>query len=127
MSGSLETRTFSSVVLRTVGLRVLGFGVAAALVLVGQALAVDGWARSSAVPVEQVVQSPPVWTMADALAYPGCVALSAWPTGQAAPSVVVQSVREDGHRRLGFDRAWRLNHNANGADDVWVLGVCRDH
>jgi hypothetical protein len=126
MPGWLASRTFSAVVLRTVGLRVLVFAVAAGFVLVGQALAVDASARPSSVPVEQVVQTPPVWTTADAIAYPGCVALSAWPTGQVAPFVVVQRVREGGHHRLGFDRAWRLNHNASGADDVWVLGVCGD-
>jgi hypothetical protein len=28
-------------------------------------------------------------------------------------------------RRVSFDAAWRLTHNVNPADDVWVVGWCR--
>jgi len=87
-------------------------------------MALEPSADPSASLVEQVADAPPAWTPADATAYPGCVPLSAWPSGKPAPYVVVQSVREDTHHRVAFDRAWQLNHNATETDDVWVLGVC---
>jgi hypothetical protein len=38
--------------------------------------------------------------------------------------VVVQVLRDGRHLEVGFDRAWRLNHNGTEVDDLWVLGVC---
>jgi hypothetical protein len=111
--------------MRTVVLRVAAFGVLAAIIGLGQAMTLDPSADASAAQVESIADPPPSWTSADASAFPGCVSLSTWPSGTPAPYVVVQSVREDTHRRLTFDRAWRLNHNATETDDVWVLGVCR--
>jgi len=119
-----RTRTFKYLVLRTVVLRAAVFGVVAAAIGLGQAIALEPSSDSSASLVEQVAEAPPAWTPADARAYPGCVPLSAWPSGKPAPYVVVQSVREDTHHRVAFDRAWQLNHNATETDDVWVLGVC---
>ncbi len=122
-----RTRTFRYLVLRMVVLRASAFVAVAGVILFGQALAAHSPARSAAVPVEQVVDTPPVWTTADAAAHPGCVPLQSWPAGKPAPYVVVQSVRDTGHQRVAFDVAWQENHNATEADDVWVLGVCGRH
>jgi hypothetical protein len=111
--------------MRTVVLRVCAFGVLAAIIGLGQAMTLDPSTDASAAQVESIADPPPSWTSADASAFPGCVSLSTWPSGTPAPYVVVQSVREDEHHRLAFDRAWRLNHDATETDDVWVLGVCR--
>jgi hypothetical protein len=124
MTGSQRTRTLKRLVLRTVVLRVAGFGVVASVLGLGHAMALQPSADPSASLVDRVADAPPTWTPADVSAFPGCVALAAWPSWKPAPSLVGQSVREDIHRRIGFDRAWRLNHNETETDDVWVLGVC---
>jgi len=125
-------RTFKSFVLRVLVPRALVFGAGATMLLVGQAMAVSPSVGPSGPPLtepagqpsEQVLAGPPSWTAADAAAYPGCVRSAAWPTGRPAERVVVHSFREDRHRALAFDVAWRLNHNDTEADDVWVVGVC---
>lgn len=124
MSGRPRTRTLKSFVLRVVLPRAVVFGVGAAILVLGQAMAVNPSAHSSGVPDELVVVEPPSWTAADDAAYPGCRPSSAWPTGRPADFVVVHSFREDAHRKVGFDAAWRSNHNDTEADDLWVVGVC---
>lgn len=66
----------------------------------------------------------PSWSTADAREHPECTPAADWPAGRLAPYLVVQAVRDGVHRKLSFDRAWRLNHNSTEVDDVWVLGVC---
>ena len=110
--------------LRTVVLRTVAFAAVAAVVALGHVLGGNQAARTSALPVEHAVEVPPVWTLADAASNPGCVAVSEWESGRPAPVLVVQRVRDAVHRRIAFDRAWRINHNDTEADDLWVLGVC---
>lgn len=117
------TRTFRSFVLRALVPRAVGFGLVAAALALGQAIAVNPSAHSVAVIDDGAVQVP-VWTLADAVAYPECVSSRVWPTGAPAESLVVHDARADLTRKLSFDRAWRINHNDTEADDVWVVGVC---
>lgn len=55
--------------------------------------------------------------------HPGCVAPELFPA-DVVPSRVVAV--DSGHDELvtSFARAWRLTHNANRADDLWVIGLC---
>lgn len=116
------TRTFRSFVLRALVPRAAIFAAAAAILGLGHAMALGPSVSASATAGEAV--PAPSWTQADRAAYPGCMPAGDWPTGRAADHVVVHSFRDDGHLKIAFDDAWRLNHNATEADDVWVLGVC---
>jgi hypothetical protein len=124
MKGRPRTRTFTSLVLRVLVPRALLFGAGAAMLVLGQAMAVSPSAHSSSLPDEEVVSAPPSWTAADAAAYPGCVPLVSWPAAAPADFVVVHSFRADAHRKVAFDAAWAANHDDTEANDVWVLGVC---
>ena len=110
--------------LRTIVPRTIVFGATAAMFVLGHAMAVTPSAQISAVPAEQSVAAKPIWTMADAVAYTNCMPASAWPSGDPAEFVVVHSFRDDVSRKIAFDLAWRLNHDDNETDDVWVLGIC---
>lgn len=114
-----RTRSFRSSMLRALAPRVLAFLAVAVVIVVGRA---HGQAPSEMV-FEQATRAPS-WSVADAMTFPECVASTHWVTGTPAPAVVVQGVATPGHRKLGFDRAWALNHNDTRTDDVWVLGVC---
>jgi hypothetical protein len=116
--------TLKSFLLRRTVPRLVVFGAGAAILALGQVLAVNPSVHYSAVPVEQVVAAAPAWDDTDAAAYPECVPSSAWPTGTPAGFLVVRAVREDAHRKMAFDLAWGLNHNHTEVDDVWVVGVC---
>lgn len=117
-----RTRTFRSVVLRALVPRLVVLAALTAALALGHALAVDGAVSADAVVSQQVV-AVPSWTMADVASFPGCVPQAVWPSGTPAAAVVVGD-GASGHRRIGFDRAWRLNHNAISADDLWVVGIC---
>lgn len=118
-----KTRTLRSFVLRALVPRAIGFGLVAAALALGQAIAVNPSAHSVTTVDDEAVRVP-VWTLADAVAYPECVPSRVWPSGTPAESLVVHDVRVDRARKLSFDHAWRLNHNGTGTDDVWVVGVC---
>jgi hypothetical protein len=121
--GRPRTRTFRSFVLRALLPRAVVFVGGASVLVLGQAMAVNPSAHSDAASAD-VVAAAPSWTAADAAAFPGCVPSAAWPAGRPAPYVVVHSFREDAHRKVAFDVAWRVNHDDSEADDVWVVGVC---
>lgn len=119
-----QPRPLRHVLLRVLAPRLAALVTAAATFLVGQALAHEPSARLAAVPAEVVATAPPVWGPADAAAYPGCTPSAVWPEGAPAPFVVVHRTAGDRPRKVAFDRAWRTNHNATRADDLWVVGVC---
>jgi len=122
-------RTLKSVVLRVVVSRLAVFVAAATMFVLGHALAVDPAARPDAAPgaavADAAASAPPTWTRADAAAYPGCVSSADWATGRPAAYVVVHSFRDDAHRMVSFDAAWRANHDDTEVNDVWVLGACQ--
>jgi hypothetical protein len=128
MRGRRRPRTLRSFVLRAVVPRLVAFLGIAAMVGVGQAMAVSPSAEftgpTPGAALQPVPQAAPAWTPADAQAFPGCRPAADWPTGTPAAYVVVHSFREDRHRRMAFDAAWRANHDETEADDVWVIGVC---
>jgi len=117
-----------SFVLRVVLSRLAVFGAGASMVVLAHAMAVDPSTHPDAAPgaavADAAVAGPPTWTRADAAAYPGCVSSADWPAGRPAPYVVVHSFRDEAHRKVSFDAAWRANHDDTEVDDVWVLGVC---
>lgn len=117
-------RTLRSCLLRVAVPRVVAFLGVAAMLGVGQAMAVSPSALSIALPPEHAVTAAPTWTVVDTQAFPGCRPAAAWPTGTPAAYVVVHSYREDRHRKMAFDAAWRDNHDGTEANDVWVIGVC---
>lgn len=60
----------------------------------------------------------PSWTKADAKAFPGCS------DHKVLGDVIV--VHTDASReRLSFDTAWKITHDNNTANDVWVIGWCK--
>lgn len=107
-------------VLLRAGMVLLGFFVVAPLMRGSDAGPVVG-----APDVEAPRPPGPQWTSADARDFPGCVPWRRWHHGQVPRSLVVYRFRDKAHVRLPFDRAWALNHDATGADDLWVLGGCR--
>lgn len=113
-------RTFRSRLLRLLVVRTAAFGAVVAGVLVGQVIPV----QTSAAPLEPAPTPVPAWTAADALAHPECVPSAQWPEGRLAPAVVARRSGETDSRRIAFDKAWEMNHNATDVDDVWVVGVC---
>jgi hypothetical protein len=119
-----RTRTFRSAVLRTFVPRLVAFAAGAGSLVLGHALAAGAALPAEAVMTQHVLAAPASWTLADVAAFPGCVAQAAWPKGTPAAFVVVSGEGGAGHHRIGFDRAWRLNHNAAPADDLWVVGIC---
>ena len=121
---SRRPRTLRSFLLRVVVPRLVAFLGIAAMLGVGQAMAVAPSALSTGLPPERVAPATPAWTAHDAQAFPGCRPAAAWPSGTPAAYVVVHSFREDRHRTMAFDVAWRANHDDTEADDVWVIGVC---
>lgn len=116
------TRTFRSFVLRALAPRAAIFAVAAAVLGLGHAMALGPSVSASAAAGEPV--AAPSWTAADREAHPECMPAADWQTGRAAEHVVVHSFRDNGHAKVAFDDAWRLNHNTTESDDVWVVGVC---
>jgi len=118
-----KPRTLKTLVLRVVVPRLLLFGAVASVLGLGQVLAVDPSAHSSAVP-ERHVSAVPTWKPTDEQAFPGCRALAEWPSGTPAAYLVVHSFRDRRTTRMAFDVAWGLNHDDTEADDVWVIGVC---
>ena len=114
--------------LRMMVARLAVFSAAASMLVLGHAMAVDPSAHADVAPgaavADAAVSVAPTWTPADAAAYPGCVSSADWPAGRPAPYVVVHSFRDDAHRKVSFDAAWRANHDETEVDDVWVLGVC---
>ena len=121
---SRRPRTLRSFLLRIVGPRLVAFFGVATMLGVGQAITVSPSAQSTGLPPDRAVRVTPAWTALDAKAFPGCRPASEWPQGTPAAYVVVHSYREDRHRTMAFDDAWRANHDGTEADDVWVIGVC---
>lgn len=119
-----KARTFRSTLLRAVVPRLVVFGAGALVLIVGHTVAADPTVPSILVPAERVAGVAPSWTAADAAAHPECTPSATWPAGRPAGHLVVQGVRDGSHRKVTFDRAWRLNHNATAVDDLWVLGMC---
>ena len=118
-----KPRTLKSLVLRVVVPRLLLFGAVATMLGLGQALAVDPSAQSSALP-ERHASAVPAWQPTDERTFPGCRAMAAWPTGTPAAYLVVHSFRDGRTTRMAFDTAWARNHDDTEVDDVWVIGVC---
>jgi hypothetical protein len=113
-------RTLRSVLLRVFIPRMVGFAAIAGALLVGQAMSFS----QSAAPLTSEISSVPTWDASDQAAYPGCEDSAKWPAGKLADDVVVHRFNDGATEKLPFDDAWRLNHDASEADDVWVLGVC---
>lgn len=113
-------RTFRSRLVRLLVVRTAAFGAVVAGILVGQVIPV----QPSAAPLEPPPVAIPSWTAADALAHPECVPSAQWPEGSFAPAVVAQGSGDSSSRRIAFDKAWAMNHNATDVDDVWVIGIC---
>lgn len=113
-------RTLAQVLARVLLPRMLVFGVAASAILVGQSFGAPEAHRAGS----EAATALPAWGPRDSAAFRGCVPSSAWAGGGPAPGVVVRDLRSGGDRRMAFEVAWRRNHNASAADDVWVLGVC---
>ena len=110
--------------LRTLVPRVVVFGAGALTLVLGQVMAVNPTARSTAQPAERAVAELPSWSAADAAAHPECTPSAAWPAGIPAEFVVVHDFRSELHRKIAFDTAWQRNHDDTEVNDVWVLGVC---
>ena len=66
----------------------------------------------------------PSWSAVDHRQHPECTPVADWPANRPPAYLVVESVRDRVHRKISFDRAWRLNHDATDVDDLWVLGAC---
>jgi hypothetical protein len=113
-------RPFGEVLTRTLAPRLILFASLCAAMAVGNAMTVDPLASATG----SSVAVAPTWTTQDAIAHPDCVPAAAWPQGKLADTVVAFGLGDDVTRRIGFDRAWALNHDASGADDVWVVGYC---
>jgi hypothetical protein len=113
-------RTLQVTVLRLLFVRSVGFIAIATAVLVGQ-----GSVRASAAQFDPAPLPIPLWTTADAIANPDCVAAARWPAGELPGSVIVHSFGTHTTKRVDFATAWRLNHNQIDADNLWVLGICR--
>lgn len=120
MSLRPKPRTLTSFLLRVLLPRTVLFGVGAAILGLGQVLAVN---PSAALAEDTGVQTP-TWTAEDRAAHPECTPASDWPAGAPAEHVVVHSFRDGLHHKVRFDRAWDANHNDTEVDDSWVLGVC---
>lgn len=116
--------TLRSVLVRVVVPRVAGFLGIAAVLGVGQAMVLSPSAESAGLPAEHAARPLPVWTVADARAFPGCRSAAAWPSGTPAAYLVVHRFRDGRVVRTAFDDAWRANHDDTEVNDVWVLGVC---
>lgn len=114
-----EPRSFGTLVLHVVVPRALIFASIAAVLLVGNVMRMNPSAARLA-----PVQVQPVWTAADQAAQPGCVPSSQWPEGTPGSAVVVHRFSDGATLKVPFMTAWRANHDATEADDLWVLGVC---
>ncbi|MFL6060651.1 MAG: hypothetical protein ACJ72E_05430 [Marmoricola sp.] len=112
-------RTLGSTVLRLVVPRALLFVSAAAVLLIGNVMAMNPSAARLA-----PVQVQPVWTAAEQAAQPGCVPSAQWPEGTPGSAVVVHRFSDGATVRMPFMTAWRANHDDTEVDDLWVLGVC---
>jgi hypothetical protein len=81
-----------------------------------------GWVSSNGYNVRNIDHVPaniPTWKAAYAARFPGCGPTQ---TTQLGDLVIVD---QDAHvRREHFAAAWKANHNATRADDVWVVGWC---
>jgi hypothetical protein len=119
-----EPRTLRSVLVRVVVPRVVGFLGIAAMLGVGQAMALTSSAESIGLPADHAPQPLPAWTVADAQTFPRCRPAAAWPSGTPAAYLVVHDFRGSRDVKMAFDVAWRLNHDDTEVNDVWVLGVC---
>lgn len=53
----------------------------------------------------------------------GCVVPELWPA-DAVPAGAVVVEQHGDPVRYSFARAWRVTHNAERADDVYVIGLC---
>jgi hypothetical protein len=96
-------------------------GLAAALLL-GAGLVQTSSPPPRPAPVHVAPVQDPLWSArwsaATARSFPGC-----GPTRVLGDVVVVGA---DGRaRRMGFDRAWRLTHDASPETGGWVVGWCR--
>jgi hypothetical protein len=112
-------RTFRSVLLRVLLLRVVMFAVLTTTLGITQLVPVQAAAL--------VLETPspmPSWTATDLRAHPRCVPSASWPEGQPAEVLVVYRFRDQQRHEVAFADAWEDNHNATEVDDVWVLGVC---
>jgi hypothetical protein len=113
-------RTFRALLARLVLVRTAVLAVVAAAIVLGHTL---GTAVSShgLVPYDD---PQPTWTGQESLAFPGCVATTAWDPEQVPSALVVYAFGDDVRLKMTFERAWRLNHNQTEVDDVQVLGAC---
>lgn len=60
----------------------------------------------------------------DRQAHPGCVPPARFPADTIPSRVIaVDSGRDE--LVVSFARAWRLTHNSERADDLWVIGLCQ--
>ena len=118
------TRTLTSVVLRAVLPRAAVFAAGTLVLVVGHAMAVAPSGSSTAQKAEQVVSHAPAWSFSDLSAFPGCVPSAAWPAGKPAGRLVVHGSGDEARHEVAFDAAWRVNHDADRTNDVWVVGVC---
>ena len=119
-----STRTLKSFVVRALVPRVAVFAVGTVVLAVGQAMAVPPSSSSTSEQAGQVVSHAPAWTFSDLSAFPGCVPSTAWPAGRPAGHLVVHRSGQETWHRVAFDAAWRVNHDADRTNDVWVVGVC---
>ena len=123
MDGRARKQTLTAVALRVLVPRLALFLAVCVTLACGHALG-QGFASGSAAVTGDQTLSVPSWSTADTTEHPECTPAEKWPAGDLAAYVVVQAVRDGVHRKITFDRAWRLNHDDTDVDDVWVLGVC---
>jgi hypothetical protein len=113
-------RTFRALLARLVLVRTAVLALVAAVLVLGHTLS-TAVASHGLVPYDD---PQPAWTGQETLAFPGCVATTAWDRTQVPSALVVHVFRDEERVRMAFDRAWRLNHNKTEVDDVQVLGAC---
>jgi hypothetical protein len=123
MSGRRAKKTLRATALRLLLPRLVVFLTGCLVLAFGQALTVAPSTGASAATADLTLRVP-AWSDADQRQHPECTPAADWPAARPAAAVVVESVRDGVHRRISFDRAWRLNHNGTDVDDLWVLGVC---
>jgi hypothetical protein len=112
-------RTLGSVMVRVVLVRALLFSSVAAVLLIGNVMAMN---PSAARTTPTVIA--PTWSAADRAEQPGCFPSGTWPSGVPASAVVVYRFSDHATVRVPFGAAWRANHDATEVDDLYVLGVC---
>ena len=114
-----EPRSFGTLVLHVVVPRALVFASIAAVLLVGNVMRMNPSAARLAPTVIE-----PTWSAAARAAEPDCLPSDQWPSGVPGSAVIVHRYSDGETVRVPFMTAWRANHDASEANDLWVLGVC---